>query len=108
KLQIVMNIRQLAANSFSGNKPVAMLTDLWKNYIFYWIGRAQDATLQNPSNVIYATKFQDIHQAATFAWALLIPKLVNGFPETIRNDFPVVEKRVLIKYKDLKAYGVPF
>jgi len=68
-----------------------MLTDFVKSYAFFWIGHGQGRS----KPIVYGTKFNDIHKAATFARTLLLPdQNLPSFPEAIQNQFPVFEKRV--------------
>jgi hypothetical protein len=78
-----------AANNESKHRPVGILTDLHKTFAFFWIGGDQDRSTQ----ILYGTKFNDIHRAATFARALLATDQITSFPEEIQNHFPVFAKR---------------
>jgi len=65
----------IAANAVSEMKPVAILTD-FKTFEFFWIGQVEDSSISvsNANFRVYGTKFEDVHQAASFTRMLLNPQ----------------------------------
>lgn len=73
-----------------------MLTDFSSTFKFFWIGQSQNSKISDISAVC-TTSFDDIHQASTFARALLAPdQVVNHMSLKNRNSLPLNEKRNVI------------
>ncbi|CAG8667170.1 2456_t:CDS:2, partial [Paraglomus brasilianum] len=99
-----------AANAVSSEKPIVLLTDLQQTYIFFWLGYSPCETTpvtspQTPKLTVYGTKFDNIHQAATFARILLDPSQLRNASVNIQNCFPVFDKRA--QTMDLRSYIIP-
>jgi hypothetical protein len=99
-----------AANAISSEKPVVLLTDFQQTYSFFWLGYSQCETtpatlLQTPKLVIFGTKFNDIHQVATFARILLNSDQLRNASVNIQKHFPVFDKRA--RLTDLRSYIIP-
>jgi len=99
-----------AANAVSSEKPIVLLTDLQQMHFFFWLGYSPCETtpvtsLQIPKLTIYGTKFDNIHQVATFARILLDPSQLRNASVNIQNCFPVFDKRAQIM--DLRSYIIP-
>ncbi|RIB12329.1 hypothetical protein C2G38_33975 [Gigaspora rosea] len=90
----------IASNMISPLKPVVMLTDFSSTFQFYWI-----VPSQNPAYPAYPyfscicmTSFNDIHQASTFARALLVPnQVIIYMSQENQKRLPLDERRMLIR-----------